>query len=129
MENSENRDTQHTKPEITDTPPTENTTTATSELAALLSEEEQINAADLQEKPVELISETEDQSISWPVVIPAMLLILAIVVWGLGKPANFEATANSMLTWVLTNLGWAFVLFSTIFVIFVIVIALSLIHI
>ena len=125
MENSENRDTQHTKPEITDTPPTENTTTATSELAALLSEEEQINAADLQEKPVELISETEDQSISWPVVIPAMLLILAIVVWGLGKPANFEATANSMLTWVLTNLGWAFVLFSTIFVIFVIVIAAS----
>lgn len=125
MENSDNRDTQHTKPEITDTPPTENTTTATSELAALLSEEEQINAADLQEKPVELISETEDQSISWPVVIPAMLLILAIVVWGLGKPANFEATANSMLTWVLTNLGWAFVLFSTIFVIFVIVIAAS----
>ena len=125
MENSENRDTQHTKPEITDTPPTENTTTATSELAALLSEEEQINAADLQEKPVELISETEDQSISWPVVIPAMLLILAIVVWGLGKPTNFEATANSMLTWVLTNLGWAFVLFSTIFVIFVIVIAAS----
>ena len=125
MENSENRDTQHTKPEITDTQPAENTTTATSELAALLSEEEHINAADLQEKPVELISETEDQSISWPVVIPAMLLILAIVVWGLGKPANFEATANNMLTWVLTNLGWAFVLFSTIFVIFVIVIAAS----
>ncbi|MDO5034583.1 MAG: BCCT family transporter [Actinomycetaceae bacterium] len=118
MENNDNTDRQPSKPLDADS-------SATSELAALLSVEQEINAADLEEDPVELASETDDASISWQVVAPAMTLIVAIVIWGLSRPSSFEATAGAMLTWVLDNLGWAFVLFSTIFVVFVIVIAAS----
>ena len=105
--------------------PLDANSSATSELAALLSVEKEINAADIQEKPVELASETADGSISWPVVIPAMALVIAVVTWGLGAPDNFENAASAMFRWVLENLGWAFVLFSTVFVVFVVVIAAS----
>lgn len=105
--------------------PLDANSSATSELAALLSVEKEINAADIQEKPVELASETADGSISWPVVIPAMALVIAVVTWGLGAPDNFENAASAMFSWVLENLGWAFVLFSTVFVVFVVVIAAS----
>lgn len=105
--------------------PLDANSSATSELAALLSVEKEINAADIQEKPVELASETADGSISWPVVIPAMALVIAVVAWGLGAPDNFENAASAMFSWVLENLGWAFVLFSTVFVVFVVVIAAS----
>ncbi|OCW59813.1 BCCT family transporter [Trueperella bernardiae] len=105
--------------------PLDANSSATSELAALLSVEKEINAADIQEKPVELASETADGSISWPVVIPAMALVISVVAWGLGAPDNFENAASAMFSWVLENLGWAFVLFSTVFVVFVVVIAAS----
>lgn len=118
MENSDNRDTTHTKPLDADS-------SATSELAALLSVEQHINAADIKDEPVELASESEDSSITWPVVGPAMALVIAVVIWGLSQPSNFEATASAMLGWVLDNLGWGFVLFSTVFVVFIIVIAAS----
>lgn len=105
--------------------PLDANSSATSELAALLSVEQEINAADIQEEPVELAAETADGSISWAVVAPAMALVVAVVAWGLGAPDNFESAASAMFTWVLDNLGWAFVLFSTVFVAFVVVIAAS----
>ncbi|PIN52138.1 BCCT family transporter [Trueperella pyogenes] len=105
--------------------PLDANSSATSELAALLSVEQEINAADIEEEPIELASEMGDGSISWPVVLPAMVLVTAVVAWGLGAPHNFERASSAMFTWVLDNLGWAFVLFSTVFVAFVIVIAAS----
>lgn len=107
------------------TRPLDRDSSATSELAALLSVEQEINTAEIKEKPIELASETEDKSISWPTIAPAMALIVAIVIWGLSQPKNFQASASAMLGWVVDNLGWAFVLFSTIFVLFIIVIAAS----
>lgn len=111
--------------EPTESKPLDPTSSATSELAAILSVEEHINAADIQEEPIELASETDDTSISWSVVIPAMILILAVVAWGLGAPENFSQASSVAFGWVLNNLGWAFVLFTTVFVIFVIVVAAS----
>ncbi|QRV02204.1 BCCT family transporter [Arcanobacterium phocisimile] len=106
-----------------ETKPLDPTSSATSELAAILSVEEHINAADIQEEPIELASETDDASIAWPVVLPAMILVLAVVAWGLGAPENFSLASSAAFGWVLNNLGWAFVLFTTVFVIFVIVVA------
>ncbi len=100
-------------------------TSATSELAALIADEQSINAADMVEEPVELAAESDDATISWPVIIPALMFILAIVVWGLGWPQHFESVANFAFGGVLSKFGWAFVLLTTIFVIFVLVIAAS----
>ncbi|WP_216388582.1 BCCT family transporter [Arcanobacterium phocae] len=105
--------------------PLDPTSSATSELAAILSVEHEINAADIHEKPIELASENEDASIAWSVVVPAMILVLGTVVWGLAAPVNFSHASSTAFSWVLGNLGWAFVLFTTIFVAFVVVIAAS----
>ncbi|QCX45997.1 BCCT family transporter [Arcanobacterium haemolyticum] len=111
--------------EKTENKPLDATSSATSALAAILSVEQHINAADIQEKPVELASETEDTTIAWSVVVPAMILVLGTVVWGLCAPENFSTASSAAFAWVLNNLGWAFVLFTTIFVAFVIFIAVS----
>lgn len=81
--------------------PLDANSSATSELAALLSVEQEINAADIQEEPVELAAETADGSISWAVVAPAMALVVAVVAWGLGAPDNFESAASAMFHWTL----------------------------
>ncbi|QJC21082.1 BCCT family transporter [Arcanobacterium buesumense] len=108
-----------------DMKPIDPTSSATSELAAILSVEHEINAADIQEKPIELASETDDTTIAWSVVIPAMILVLGVVVWGLAAPETFSNASSVAFSWVLNNLGWAFVLFTTIFVAFVVIIAAS----
>ncbi|MDP9806157.1 choline/carnitine/betaine transport [Trueperella bonasi] len=102
-----------------------NDVSATSELAALLAHEGEISSSDLKEESVQLASESEDASISWLVVVPALLLIVGVVAWGLLRPEHFESFASGAFDWVLTNLGWSFVLLTTIFVIFVLVVAAS----
>ncbi|MFC5369365.1 BCCT family transporter [Arcanobacterium bovis] len=94
-----------------------------SAMEALMSVEREIREADLAEKPIELASENDDARITWSVVIPAVALALAVVVWGLSAPLSFGNVASGAFSWVLENLGWAFVLASTVFVIFVLVIA------
>ncbi|MDD7687397.1 MAG: BCCT family transporter [Actinomycetaceae bacterium] len=111
--------------EYTVSKPLDASSSATSALAAMISVEQYVNAADIQEKPIELASETEDTKISWSVVAPAMLLVLATVAWGLGAPENFAHTSSTAFAWVLDNLGWAFVLFGTVFVVFVMWVAFS----
>ncbi|MDY5589266.1 MAG: BCCT family transporter [Arcanobacterium sp.] len=120
----------HTAPESavhshTVSAPLDASTSATSALAAMISVEQHVNAADMQEKPIELASETDSTKISWSVVIPAMLLVVGTIVWGLGAPKNFADVSGAAFAWVLNNLGWAFVLFSTVFVVFVIWVAVS----
>lgn len=100
-------------------------TTATSELAAILEHESKLSAADLAEDPIILAAEDEKATTSWATIIPALVIIGAVLIFGLVAPDRFADTASATFTWVIDNLGWAFVLFSTAFVIFVICIAAS----
>ena len=77
------------------------------------------------EESVESEADAEDAPINWGIVIPLAVIVAAVVGWGLAAPDSFSAFADSAFSWVIENLGWAFVLGGTIFVAFVIVIALS----
>ena len=52
-------------------------------------------------------------------------IVVLILVWGLTWPDNFESTMASILNWVVTNLGWLFIISSTCFVLFALWIAFS----
>ena len=77
------------------------------------------------EESVERAADVEDAPVNWGIVIPLAVIVAAVVGWGLAAPDSFSAFADSAFSWVIENLGWAFVLGGTIFVAFVIVIALS----
>ena len=77
------------------------------------------------EESVERAADAKDAPVNWGIVIPLAVIVAAVVAWGLAAPDSFSAFADSAFSWVIENLGWAFVLGGTIFVAFVIVIALS----
>lgn len=52
-------------------------------------------------------------------------LIAGFLVWGVVEPNGLNSAAAQVLAWIKENLGWLFILASTCFVIFVIVIAIS----
>nr|WP_316932488.1 BCCT family transporter [Corynebacterium poyangense] len=79
----------------------------------------------VEEEKIRLQSDNEDARLNWPVVAPAALIAIAFVVWGLAGGESFAHFAKLALHFVVQNFGWAFVLCGTIFVIFVLVIALS----
>ena len=100
---------------------------AAGQLAALLRADRdgvQPNYTDPEER-VESQADAEDAPINWGIVIPLAVVVAAIVGWGLAAPDSFSNFADAAFGWVIDNLGWAFVLGGTIFVAFVIVIALS----
>lgn len=99
---------------------------ATEQLANMLSESEAITKhADRPEDEIELASEAGEAKMNWPVVIPAITVCLAIVIWGLAGPTSFAEFASNTLNFVVGYFGWAFILFSTAFVFFIFVLALS----
>ena len=98
--------------------------TATAELASLIEDADTIEPAH-DEGVGELLSEADNAPLDWAVIAPAFVLIAAVVAWGLANQSGFDSFSTSAFNWVITNLGWAFTLFSTIFVAFVLVIALS----
>ncbi|OFN42298.1 glycine/betaine ABC transporter [Corynebacterium sp. HMSC072G08] len=53
------------------------------------------------------------------------MLVAAVVLWGLLAPDSFGNFASNGLNFVVGDFGWAFVLFGTVFVIFVVCIAFS----
>lgn len=59
------------------------------------------------------------------VFFSAGILAVAFVVWGFVSPDSLGAVAGTLLTGVMDNFGWLFVIAATIFTIFVIVIAVS----
>lgn len=59
------------------------------------------------------------------VTVPAVIAILAIVIWGLAAPDSFSNFASDSLSWVVENIGWLFILASTVFVFFIVSIAIS----
>ncbi|HEY5853186.1 MAG TPA: BCCT family transporter [Aldersonia sp.] len=52
-------------------------------------------------------------------------IVVVILGWGLIWPDNFESTMSSILTWVVTNLGWLFIISATCFVLFALWLAFS----
>lgn len=101
-------------------------TTATGELAGLLENSDDIGerVADDSEDIV-LQSEQEHAPLQWGVIVPAIAVVLATVTWGLVQPETFSAFAETALNFVVNNLGWAYILFGTVFVFFAITIAAS----
>lgn len=55
----------------------------------------------------------------------SLLVVFAVVAWGLLFPANFEASAGAAFSFLVTNFGWFYLLSMSLFVIFAIWIAVS----
>ncbi|SDS29141.1 BCCT family transporter [Corynebacterium timonense] len=99
---------------------------ATRELIELLkadSRGEELTAP--QEEKIDLAAEEDNAPISWGIIIPIAAIVIGMVLWGMLGTESFSNFADASFGWVIDNLGWAFVLFSTVFVVFVIVIAVS----
>lgn len=96
---------------------------ATGQLASMLSDEGAIKESLGQKEEIELESERKDSRLDPWVVIPAAVLIIPVVILGLTFQDDFQSVASRSLDFVVQNFGWAFVLFSTVFVVFVLAIA------
>jgi len=51
--------------------------------------------------------------------------VAAILGWGLITPDSFQSSMSTILNWVVTNLGWLFIIAATCFVLFAVWLALS----
>ena len=63
--------------------------------------------------------------ISMGVFIPALILICAVLIWGLVFTTSFPSAATAAFDWTADSIGWVFVLAATSFVAFVLWLALS----
>ncbi|WP_314030247.1 BCCT family transporter [Corynebacterium argentoratense] len=97
---------------------------AHSQLAVLLDNHEEL-PAELGDADIDAAFDNDEAGMNWPVVVPAMAAVLAVVVWGLAASESFSNFASTALLFVVTNFGWAFVLFGAVFVFFIIAIAVS----
>ncbi|WP_445227944.1 BCCT family transporter [Corynebacterium sp. H127] len=77
------------------------------------------------DRNIEYAFEDESAGINWPVTLTAIVFAILAIAWGLLAPNNLASFATGGLNFVVTNFGWAFILFGTIFVAFVLVIAAS----
>ncbi|KXU18530.1 glycine/betaine ABC transporter [Corynebacterium sp. HMSC06D04] len=96
---------------------------ATSQLQDMLGNED-FAPHEMTEPEIEMAAD-DNAPIDWTIVGIAGVLIAAIVAWGLAAPTNFANFASDALSFVVNDFGWAYVLFGTIFVVFVIFIAAS----
>ncbi|MCS4490002.1 BCCT family transporter [Corynebacterium sp. ES2775-CONJ] len=77
------------------------------------------------EEEIILQGEDEDAKVDWLVTIPAVVAVLAVVAWGLLLPDSFSGFAGTALGYVIDTFGWAFILGTTVILVFAIVVALS----
>ncbi|PAT07885.1 BCCT family transporter [Corynebacterium hadale] len=77
------------------------------------------------EEQIERQADAENAPVDWGIIVPIAVIVVAMVAWGLLAPENFSNFADAAFGWVINNLGWAFVLGGTAFVVFVLVIACS----
>lgn len=96
---------------------------ATSQLQNMLGDED-FAPHEMTEPEIEIAAD-DNAPIDWTIVGITGVLIAAIVAWGLAAPTNFADFASDALSFVVNDFGWAYVLFGTIFVVFVIFIAAS----
>lgn len=62
---------------------------------------------------------------NWGVVVPTMLFVIAVVLWGLLGTDSFSTAADAGFGWVTGSLGWLFVLVMTAAVLFVVFLGFS----
>jgi len=107
--------------------PIEHDRPATAELQDLLDARNHGNQQKISdpEDAIERASEDDSLQIDWAVVAPLAAVVIAVVVWGLTAKESFSAFSDASFTWVISNLGWAYVFFGTVFVFFIIVMAVS----
>lgn len=99
---------------------------ATEELVAMLEGAEAIGEkSSLPEKEIVFEGEDDSVGIDWKVSIPAFVIVLATVAWGMLGTESFSSFSSAALTLVVNNFGWAFILLTSVFLVFAIVIALS----
>ncbi|QGU02519.1 Glycine betaine transporter BetP [Corynebacterium kalinowskii] len=97
---------------------------ATALLAEMIDRDEAYDESVL-DPDIDYAFEDESAGINWPVTVSAALFAVLAIVWGLAFPDDLASFASTGLSFVVTNFGWAFVLFGTVFVAFTIAIALS----
>ncbi|MDO4910383.1 MAG: BCCT family transporter [Corynebacterium sp.] len=71
------------------------------------------------------VYDEDHPNVDWKVVGPTIAIILAVVVWGLASPTTFTDYVATALAWIVDSFGWAFVLFSTMFLVCILCIAAS----
>lgn len=99
---------------------------ATAELAAMIEGEGLIaEATAAPEKEITFEGEDDNAGVDWKVTAPAMMIVLAVVAWGILGTTSFASFAASSLGYIVDSFGWAFIFFTTVFLIFAIAIALS----
>jgi len=101
----------------------ESNESATGQLASMLDTD--FDPSQHEEEEVELEADKKNAKIDWTVTGIASVLVAAVVVWGLALPDSFADVSSSALSFVVDNFGWAFILFTAVFVVFVIAIAAS----
>lgn len=88
--------------------------------------EQGAGATDVLDSPLtEPQADGETAPLNLGVTVPAVIAILAIVMWGLICPSSFSSFASTSLTWVVDNVGWLFILAGTVFVFFIAAVAIS----
>src|SRR5699024_11110395 len=97
---------------------------ATGQLASMLDTDFNPSAHPVEEE-IELAADQKDAKIDWTITGIAGVLVAAIVVWGVALPDSFGDFSGKALNFVVNNFGWAFILFTAVFVVFVIAIAAS----
>lgn len=88
--------------------------------------EQGAGATDVLDSPLtEPQADGETAPLNLGMTVPAVIAILAIVMWGLISPSSFSSFASTSLTWVVDNVGWLFILAGTVFVFFIAAVAIS----
>ncbi|WP_199185986.1 BCCT family transporter [Corynebacterium sp. J010B-136] len=111
-------------PQVSEEETYESNESATGQLASMLDTDFDPSEHPAEEE-IELEADKKDAKIDWTVTGIAGVLVAAVVVWGLSLPDNFADVSGAALSFVTDNFGWAFVLFTTVFVVFVIAISAS----
>lgn len=62
---------------------------------------------------------------NWTVLIVTGAIVIALSAWAIISPAQAETAIGTVVAWVATNLGWFYVLTSTVVIVFVLIVALG----
>lgn len=98
---------------------------ATEELAVMIEAQQQGEPMAVEEVRPVLEFESKHAPVNWLVVVPVVALVAAVVAWGLLAQDHFATFASNAMAGLLNNFGWAFVLFGTVYVVFIIGVSIS----
>lgn len=78
---------------------------------------------DADEAPTQL--ENREQKVNWRVLIIAAAIILTFSIWAIVAPRNAAATMKTVMLWLAQNVGWVYVLTTTVVIGYILWVALS----